>query len=122
MARSFTSEDTRRLQRDFGEFLARLTQCADALAQYRAGVNQAADGLIAQEKLRILQEIPVEELNRGKQGIRVKTLRDRGFATVADLDSASVSGLAAIDGISDEGARTIKEMVNDLGEEAGRGA
>lgn len=121
MARSFTSEDTRRLQRDFGEFLARLTQCADALAQYRAGVNQAADGLIAQEKLRILQEIPVEELNRGKQGIRVKTLRDRGFATVADLDSASVSGLAAIDGISDEGARTIKEMVNDLGEEAGKG-
>lgn len=121
MARSFTSEDTRLLQRDFGDFLARLTQCADALAQYRTKVNQAADGLIAQEKLRILQEIPVEELNRGKQGIRVKTLRDSGFATVADLASTSPSRIAAIQGISDEGARIIKKIVNDLAQEAEKG-
>lgn len=121
MARSFTSEDTRLLQRDFGDFLSRLTQCSQALERYRAKVNQAADGLIAQEKIRILQEIPVEELNRGKQGIRVKTLRDSGFATVGDLASASPSRIAAIRGISGEGARTIKKIVNDLAQEAEKG-
>lgn len=121
MARSFTSEDTRLLQRDFGDFLSRLTQCTQALERYRAKVNQAADGLIAQEKLRILQEIPVEELNRGKQGIRVKTLRESGFATVGDLASASPSRIAAIQGISDEGARIIKKIVNDLAQEAEKG-
>lgn len=121
MARSFTSEDTRLLQRDFGDFLSRLTQCTQALERYRAKVNQAADGLIAQEKIRILQEIPVEELNRGKQGIRVKTLRDSGFATVGDLASASPSRIAAIRGISGEGARTIKKIVNDLAQEAEKG-
>ena len=120
MARSFSSEDTRLLQRDFGDFLSRLTQCTQALERYRAKVNQAADGLIAQEKLRILQEIPVEELNRGKQGIRVKTLRESGFATVGDLASASPSRIAAIQGISDEGARIIKKIVNDLAQEAER--
>lgn len=53
--------------------------------KYRDQVKEASDVLVAQEVLKVLDEIPVEEINRDKRGIRVKALRDYGYRSIADI-------------------------------------
>jgi hypothetical protein len=47
-------------------------------------------------------------LNRDKKGFRVKTLRDNGYNTVADIEKSTSSSLSRISGISPEAAIAIK--------------
>ena len=68
----------------------------------------------AEEKLR---EIPVEELNRDKSGIRIQLLRDHGITSVADLSDMTAEQLSAsIDGIGPESARKILDKTAELRE------
>lgn len=76
---------------------------------------------LAQKTLGQLKKIPVEELNRGKLGIRVKTLESGGCRTVADVYGAPERRLSFLNGITPSSARTIKEQANliakDISEE-----
>lgn len=68
----------------------------------------------AEEKLR---EIPVEELNRDKSGIRIQLLRDHGITSVADLSDMTAAQLStSIDGIGPESARKILDKTAELRE------
>lgn len=118
MARPFTSNDVKRLAEKHNKLLAELAAGEDASKQYRDAIIQAADTLTGQEVLNILQEIPVEEINRNKRGFRVKALRDSGFSTIADLAAASVYNIAAVHGISEDSAYSIKGIANILAEQA----
>lgn len=40
---------------------------------------------MAQEVLKVLDDIPIEEINRDKRGFRVKALRDYGYRSIADI-------------------------------------
>ena len=77
-------------------------------------IKDAADAYIDNETSSILNSTSAEEVNRGKKGIRVKTLMDNGYTTMADLYNASTYRLSVIRGISDDGAYTIKMIVNDF--------
>lgn len=80
----------------------------------RAAVKETTDALVAQEVMRVLKDIPVEELNRDRRGFRVKSLRDNGYQSIADIMGASVYSLASISGISDEAAYSIKKTAEKL--------
>lgn len=72
----------------------------------------------AEEKLR---ELPVEELNRDKSGIRIQLLRDHGITTVADLSGMTATQLSAsIDGIGAESAQKILGKAAQLRESSMR--
>ena len=114
-------EDAKWLIRDHEKILQSLQEGKNQLEAYENAASAAADVMIAQEVLRILKEIPVEELNRDKRGIRVKTLRDHGYQTVADVHFASWAELEAINGISDTGASEIKKFTQELTEQARQG-
>jgi len=86
--------------------------CAGVEAD-KAKIEAAAIKLSAAESIRILQAVPVEELNREHSGFRVKTFRENGFATMADIHAAPVYQLAAIHGISDDAAFTAKRIAQD---------
>lgn len=58
-----------------------------------------------------LSDIPSDEVNRDKNKIKVKTLMDCGYLNLADLHNESEANLADINGISPEGARTIKQVI-----------
>lgn len=118
MARPFTSADVKSLVKKHNKLLADLAAGEDTSKQYREAIIEAADTLTGQEVLNILQEIPVEEINRDKRGFRVKTLRDGGFSTIADLAAASVYDIAAVHGISADSAYSIKDVANSLVEQA----
>lgn len=65
-----------------------------------------------------MEKIPVEEVNRDKHGIRAKALRDSGYVTYADMLTSSIYQLAAIRGISEDGARIIKRIVSEAADKA----
>ena len=81
-------------------------------------IKRACDDFAMKGADEILREVPVEEVNRGKGGYRVKTLRDCGFNTMADIRSASPNRLAAVNGISPEGAVEIKKIADSLAEQS----
>lgn len=84
-----------------------------ALEQSKENIRNAANRVAAHDIMGILKGVPVEELNRGKGGIRVKTLRDSGYESLADIYAAAPAQLESVKGISAEGAREIKTKLNE---------
>ncbi len=122
MARSFSGGDAKRLLRVQKDTELRLNQINSAADRLRGEISSAVEDMTIDSSFDILKTIPVEELNRDKKGIRVKALRDNGYNTLADIIRASDYSLSAINGISPEGARSIKQAAVDLAQMAKTGA
>ncbi|MDO4750314.1 MAG: SNF2-related protein [Eubacteriales bacterium] len=120
MERPFSSADAKRLIESHAAILERLENIAARESQCRRDIRSAADALAAGEVLNVLREIPVDELNRDKQGIRVKLLRDHNYTNIADICHASAQELSDIQGISEDSANMIKQLANDLASNAKR--
>lgn len=114
MARQFDSRDAKRLITKHRELLEELRRAEKTFNGLRAAVKETTDALVAQEVMRVLKDIPVEELNRDRRGFRVKSLRDNGYQSIADIMGASVHSLASISGISDEAAYSIKKTAEKI--------
>lgn len=99
-----------KLVRYMDSLTAPIERAKQALEQSKTAVVNACHQLAAEESAGILQGVPVEEVNRDKGGFRVKTLRDSGFATMADIDAATLQQLSAVKGISPEGAAELKKI------------
>lgn len=93
--------------------LAPKQRIAGTQEQRKQNILNACNGVAAAESLRVLEGVPVEEVNRDKGGIRVKTLRDSGFETMADICFAKPGALAAVKGISAEGESELKKIAKE---------
>ncbi len=80
----------------------------------RADIMAAADRYRAAEVRKTLAEIDIEELNSGKQGIRIAPLRSAGYKTIADVANASGPSLERISGVGEVTAVKIKEICDDI--------
>ncbi len=118
MGRSFTKNDAAGMEAEHNNLMAGLEQAAKRSGEYKAAVTQAAEDMFYGEVDDILKGIPVEELNRDGAGLRIKNLRDAGYNNIADVASVGTSVLAAIDGISENGARVIKRMAGEFADQA----
>ena len=114
MARQFSSREARQLARRHTDLLTRMRKADGILADYRTDVKKACDRLLMTEALKLLESIPIEEINRDRKGIKTKLLRDEGYENVADVYAETPIRLAAIRGISDEGASVIKDAARDI--------
>ncbi len=114
MAKPFDMKEAKQLLQRHKMFLARLETIKQEARKLQPNISDAAEKVIKREILIYLKKLPVEELNRAKQGFRVKTLRDYGLCTMADLAKSTVRQLSGIDGISPDAARAIKERVNEM--------
>lgn len=122
MARAFASKDARRLIDEHIILKKKLENVKELAEQYRSEIVSASDKLAAQEVLKILEEIPIEEVNRDKRGFRTKVLRDYGYNTISDIAAASVYQIASLRGVSEDAAHAMKRVVDDLIREARAGA
>lgn len=118
MNRSFSPNDVDCLTQDHTRLLQGLSTVGPEFKTSRNEIIQGVHDMVRQEAVDTLKTVDVEELNRDKSGIRVKTLRDHGYSSVADLVGVPASQLAPITGISDEGALVIKGKVDALVEQA----
>ena len=114
MARPFTSEDIEPLLKEHKNILSFLKNGENIAEKYRTEIMEAADAFVIHEIVKVLDEIPVEEINRNKWRFRIKTLRENNFNTIADLYVASVYKIAAVQGISYDSAYTIKYVTDEL--------
>ena len=114
MARPFSTLEAKRIIAEHRELLETLSSAELSIEKYRDEVKKASDALVAQEVLKILRDIPVEEINRDKHGFRIKALRDHGYLTIADVATASAYSLASVHGISDDTAYSIKAIANNI--------
>ena len=114
MAREFTSKDAKNLINKHHSLLTVLKEATALNTGLKIEIKKAADIYVVQEILTVLRGVGVEELNRDKQGIRVKALIEHNFTTMADLYTATVYNIASVRGISEDTAYTIKRIVNDF--------
>ena len=114
MARPIDTIDAKRIITAHQQLLSELAASESSLGNLRADVAKTSDALVAQEVLRILKGIPIDEVNRGKRGFRIKALHDHGYHTIADISTASEYTIASIHGISDDAAYSIKRVVDEI--------
>jgi SNF2 family DNA or RNA helicase len=122
MARTYSSAEVKRLHRLYQELNAGFRQLDTLAERVRGEVHAACDRLAADNTTEILAAVPVDELNREKKGVRVKSLHDAGFHTIADLIKANPFQISAINGISPEGAQEIKKAAAEIAAAAQKGA
>ena len=122
MARPFSTTDAKRIIEEHRKTIEKLNNVQASVTQSKDAIKKASDELITQEVLKILKEIPIEEINRDKHGFRIKALRDHGYRTIADIATASVYSIASVYGISEDTAYSIKHVVNDIVSKARQGA
>lgn len=118
MERHFSFSDAKNLLQRYQRVLDQIHETGEVGDIYRNAVQKAANRYIAAEVLKLMRDIPVEEVNREKRGIRVKALRESGYTTYADILTASVYQLSTVRGISEDGARVVKRIVSDASEMA----
>ena len=114
---------------EIGDLLGKLSQTLGKrhlalreLEGAKQDVEGAVDQLAKEQTLEVLRQMDVEELNREKEGIRTKLLREAGYGNLADIHKADVFSLSAVKGISQEMAERCKEMTEQLSASLAQGA
>ncbi len=122
MARPFGKKEAKSLIEEHRQLLSQLDTVPAAMQTCRESIKQNSDALVSQSVRAILRDIPVEEINnREKRAFRVKALREGGYATIADILPASVQSLASVYGVSEDAARSIKRIADEMAAQAGQG-
>lgn len=114
MKRPFTSNEANKIMKEYRLLLLRLSELSQSNKLYESEIKEHVNNVIDRLVKETLRGIPVDELNRNKQGIKIRTLINNGYPTIADLVDVSVLSLSSIHGISEEAARKIKGLVDDL--------
>ena len=90
--------------------------------RHRSLAMYAVQNLILFEVMKILEQTPLDEINRGENRFRIKILKENGYCSLLDVFNAKTESLCAFSGFGAESARLIKDAVNDLAEQARVGA
>ena len=110
------------LLREHGDLLRTLDEASGRMAARKNQITGAVERLLTAQALEVLREAPVEEIGKSYSGLRIKTLHDAGFHTIADISAAPVSRIAYIRGISEEKAHLLKQVAAGYVEEIRRNA
>ncbi len=79
-----------------------------------AEVRRAAENFYSEKFKAELENMDIELLTQGKQGIRVANLRTAGIHNVYQLSEMSVPRLEALDGIGQQGAVKIHDLAQQI--------
>lgn len=79
LERKFSFADARDVLSRFNQIEKNRNKYEKRSKKYQKNIVQASQEYLKNESIEVLESIPVEELNRGKKGIRVKLLRTHGI-------------------------------------------
>ena len=103
------------------KLLAQLEDISKRENESVEAIVKASDDLMNGEINKILKNLSVDELNRNKNGFRIKTLKDSGYNTIYDILNSSSFSLSRINGISEEAAYAIYSVAESFRREAKKG-
>ena len=118
--RTFSFSDVKSLIARHNEIENKLEELKITEQKYNDKIKKTTGLYSASEVLKILKDIPIEEVNRDKKGIRVKALRENGFTNYADIFTVSKYQIASVRGISEDGAYRIKKIVSEAADTAAK--
>lgn len=118
MKRPYLPKEAKKLISKHENIIEELMKLPHLLEVYQKDIEDAAELLAAEEVMNILKDIPVEELSRKRRGIRIKSLKDRGYTDIASIVAASLYQIKRIRGISREAAELIKQDVDEMAKQA----
>ena len=82
--------------------------------EHRRAAQQAAQALYDDRIRKALEEMDIEHINRGKQGIRVALLRENGIENIWQLSQKNAQQLGTIDGLGQQTVRKILDTVKGI--------
>lgn len=114
MARPFKTNDAKWLISRHKEIIDKLNNVIATINGYYRQVEIASEKLIKKEILKVFKDIPIEEVNREKKGIRIRVLKDHGYNTIADIAYESKKIISSMYGIGEVQANAIKTTVDEM--------
>ena len=93
---------------------AGLQEMQNSEKAHRSAVQQAAKALYEDRMREVLEDMDIEHINRGKQGIRVNLLRDNGIENIWQLSQMNQKQLGSIDGLGEQTVRKIQDTVKGI--------
>lgn len=90
--------------------LAGFKSVIDSESNEREVVRVKAQALFDDRLKTALEAMEVEHLSKGKQGIRVALLRDKGYTNMWQVKDLSFSQICAIEGLGEQSARKILDI------------
>lgn len=88
-----------------------LKTMADAGKKQQSAAQKAAQAVYDERVRKALENMDIEQINKSKQGIRVSLLRDAGIHNVWQASKKSYKQLCDIDGIGEQSAAKIRDVV-----------
>lgn len=114
MKRTFKSKDVKKIINEIDKLRNKMQNIADLKMPLTREIREVTDQVLHEELKKTLETIPIEEINRTKEGIKVKILRDHGYETVLDVIQSSRKDIADINGIGEEMSRKIKTNAKSI--------
>lgn len=87
---------------------------ADSEPTQSDSVRACANNLYNAKLKASLEAMEVEHLSRGRQGIRVSLLRDKGYTNMYQVSNLSFSQICAIDGLGEQSAQKIMDITRQV--------
>ncbi len=104
----------KRMTEDFKNALAALRRVQLSGQVTLKNIARAVDAVRKDSVKEILEALSVEELNRGKHGIRISALEDANIHNLWQVYSMSLAQLERVNGIGGQGARKIREIAGEF--------
>lgn len=122
MPLSFSASESRRIVSKYESLIGDFDDSLAKAEGYSADVARAAQKLIARDAYERLREVPLTALREYVPRLRVKNLEEYGYHTLADIYAAPVLAVAAVKGISKDGAYAAKGAASRLAQNMSVGA
>ena len=106
----FERSDAKELTIKANAQLAGFKAVIDSEAQEREAVRLKAQALFDDRLKTALEAMEVEHLSKGKQGIRVSLLRDKGYTNMWQVSKLSFSQICGIEGLGQQSATKILDI------------
>ncbi len=81
---------------------------------YTQDVLRTARRITAKSTEEELKSIPIDELSKAKQGIRVQALKDAGYTNVYELSRKNINKLEGVSGVGPKSAAATKKLVDEI--------
>ena len=121
MQRDFLQRDIKRITDEYEDIIKKLEGILQLEKNYYLAIKANAKETVDFKIKEILDDIPVEELNRNKSGIRIKALKDNGIDNLGQLSQYSSFMISAIRGISEDAMYTIRRELENIKKQATTG-
>lgn len=110
MSKKFTTKEALKLIDLHQQNQHTLRELQDLAKQQRINISSAVQDLLSFELQTILKNIPIDEINRNKEGINIKALQNANLHTLADIAAKTTTGITRIHGISRSTAEKYEKM------------